>query len=276
MVRIAGAQGSLVVTFLLLALMVTLLAACGRQDDPFLIADRKELAEQALQPAASVGAASGIPAPEVRTKYTEQELENRLYEQGVGTIKLGDWKDKGNSLYNNILGYIMVYGYDYSIDLVDLEPNGYEAALVSGEVDAVMDMSNPESPGWYQEHIKAGTVLGTGSLFSSRPGSRIGVHASLNERAPEVVQFLGRVTPTDEVLDGLEARMTGGRTGIRANVAALMFLKRHEDLWTKWVEPPVAQKVKDAIAAGKSSLKNVKCQAVGGKGSVGSPSCDAR
>ncbi len=257
----------------LFALAVFLLLACAPEDDPFLVGDRKELAEQALQPAASAGAAGGTPAPEARPKYTDQDLQDRLYDQGVGTVKLGDWKDKSNSFYNNILGYIMVYGYGYKIDVVDLEPSGYEAALVSGEVDALMDMSNPESPEWYQEHIKSGAVLGTGSLFSSRPGSRIGVHANLSEKAPEVVQFLGRVTPADEALDSIEALMTGGRTGVRANVAALMFLKRHEDVWATWVEPPVSQKVKDAIEAGKTSLKNVKCIAVGGMGSVGSPSC---
>ena len=73
------------------------------------------------------------------------------------------------------------------------------------------------------------------------------------------------------MFDSAAARITGGRLGINPNVAALTVLKNHEDLWTQWAPAEVVERVKGAIEAGKSDLKNRKCIPTGGGGTT--PNC---
>ena len=49
-----------------------------------------------------------------------------------------------------------------------------------------------------------------------------------------------------------------------ASVAGMMFLKRHEDVWTNWVSPETAANVKAAIEEGRVGL-NYKCLRVRGE-----------
>ena len=94
-------------------------------------------------------------------------------------------------------------------------------------------------------------MLDIGTTVETTPGARIVVHGRLSERAPQIVDFLKLITADDEVFDSAAARITGGRIGINPNVAALIVLKNHEDLWTQWVPAEIVERVKGAIAAGK-------------------------
>jgi glycine betaine/proline transport system substrate-binding protein len=71
------------------------------------------------------------------------------------------------------------------------------------------------------------------------------VHSSLPERAPDVVEFLKKYETTADVCNKFLAHMQETKAGTQA--AAIWFLKNYEDLWTGWVSPEVAAKVKAAI-----------------------------
>ena len=49
-------------------------------------------------------------------------------------------------MLNNLLGYFMVWGYDYTVELVDMEQADYRDAIEKGEVDLVL----------YGRHRRAG------------------------------------------------------------------------------------------------------------------------
>ena len=205
----------------------------------------------------------GTPTPTAVTSETSDvELENtgtKLDVIGKGTIKFADWQDNAINLENTIAGYLMVWGYGYSVELIEKPFPQYQDALARGELDVVMEIPKDDSPGWYVESTQSGAIEDVGSLFEGKPDVRIGVHSSLVERAPELVELLAKMTPGDELLASLTARITAGRTGIKPSVATLVFLRQHEDVWTKWVPPDVAENVRDAIAAGKTSLRNRMC-----------------
>jgi hypothetical protein len=90
--------------------------------------------------------------------------------------------------------------------------------------------------------------------------------------APDLVAFLGNMSPNDEQFAKLAKSITKSRTGVRPNVAALKFLKNFEGSWTPWVPDEVTAKVKAAIDSGKTDLINRKCIPDGGSGG-GSPNC---
>ena len=76
--------------------------------------------------------------------------------------------------------------------------------------------------------------------------SIIVTNVGLRNRAPEVVSFLEEYTHPDEQMN--EALLYMQDNDVRADVAAIWFLKTHEDTWTKWVSADVAAKVKAALA----------------------------
>ena len=71
------------------------------------------------------------------------------------------------------------------------------------------------------------------------------VTAKFAERAPEVFAFLQKVAWDNATVNGILAWQDERRT--RAEEAAEHFLKTHQDVWTKWVAPDVADKVKKAV-----------------------------
>lgn len=74
---------------------------------------------------------------------------------------------------------------------------------------------------------------------------RIAVNSDFAEEAPEFIEFLTNyettLAQTNEVLAFME--LEGGD----AEDAAEWFLREYEDLWTDWLEPDVAAKVKEAL-----------------------------
>jgi glycine betaine/proline transport system substrate-binding protein len=71
------------------------------------------------------------------------------------------------------------------------------------------------------------------------------VHKSLPRRAPEVVDFLKKYETTTALNNKVLAYMRESKAD--TEMAAIWFLKNHEDLWTSWVPADVAKKVKAAM-----------------------------
>ncbi len=249
--------------------------ACAPTADPFDIADRKAAGEftPTPVPAAGAPAAASGPTPSAAelaaaSKSAETEHLASLYADAIGAIRIADWNDQVVNLENALAGYIIVYGYDYAVELVETTDEGYREALPKGELEVVMEMA----PGWYEEHAEKGLIVDVGTVKEAATDIRIGVYGSVKKNAPELVEFLGKMSPGDEIVAELASRITGGRSGINPTVAALTYLKQHEDRWTQWVPASVAEKVKAAIKGGKTSLINRKCIPGGGSG-AGEPNC---
>ncbi len=71
------------------------------------------------------------------------------------------------------------------------------------------------------------------------------VHPSMQEKAPEVVDFLSNYSIHTSDINKILAYMQN--SGTDASSAAVYFLKEYESLWTKWVPADVASKVKEAL-----------------------------
>lgn len=213
-----------------------------------------------------------VPAEEMERVARERSdtYLDALYEPTEGVVRMGIWDDKRVQLDSHLAGYIIVYGYDYTIEMVETTVEEYPGLLETGELDIVLQTS-PDLGDWLAERSEDGAVLDVGTMVEVTPETRIVVHGRLSERAPQIVDFLKSITANDEVFDSAAKRITGGRLGINPNVAALIVLKNHEDLWTQWAPAEVIEKVKGAIAAGKSDLKNRKCIPTGGGGTT--PNC---
>lgn len=267
-----------VVSAVILATITVLLAACSpAKDDPFEIADLATAKAATPTPTPRPNLPTPTPEPTVppaemariAQERSDTYLDN-LYEPTEGTVRMGIWDDKRVKLDNHIAGYIMVYGFDYTVEMVEATPDEYQEFLETGELDIVIETS-PDLLKWLDGHAEEGRVLNIGNFVEATPNARIAVHGRLQKRAPQIVEFLRSMTGNDEVLNPIAARITGGRVGTNPNVATLIFLKNHEDVWTQWVPPDVAEKVKAAIAGGKTDLQNRKCVPTGGGGST--PNC---
>ena len=165
---------------------------------------------------------------------------------------------------NFIVGYIIVHGMVYEMDLVEVAEGDYPSALQSGDVDVVLNVARSEPSPHIDRLLDSGEVVDVGSFFGESSDVRIGVRAQLKETAPPVFDLLSKVEADEEVLADLASRIRGGRVGVSASVAGMMFLKRHEDVWTSWISPETAAIVKAAMEAGKSGLK-YKCLTVRGE-----------
>jgi len=71
------------------------------------------------------------------------------------------------------------------------------------------------------------------------------VNASLQKRAPEIVEFLKKYETTQAMANKFLAYMREKKADTKA--AGIWFLKNYEDLWTGWVPADVAKKVKAAL-----------------------------
>jgi len=174
-------------------------------------------------------------------------------------VRFADWTDDEVSLLNNLLGYIIVWGYDYKVDLIDVNESGYQAALTGGAVDVVAEVPKADAGEWLAAQSSAGAVVDAGSAFGAGSDIRIASTASLKQTAPEIAEFLRTVSADKAAIERLAAQITGGRTGVKPNVAALMYLKDNETACTSWVPKPVAEEVRAALAAGKTSLLRRNC-----------------
>lgn len=249
-------------------------AGCGAKENPFEVGDR------VTTPTALPATINSTPLPTVPIAVAGATAEAAgqahlasLFEESHGAVKFGERAgDKAHQFQNALTGYILVYGYEWTVELVPIDSDSYQDAFAKAEIEVLLDFDKESAADWYGTHIESGALADIGSISDSDGNSRIVVHGGLEERAPEVVQFLRKAVPTDELTATLSAPISSGRLGIKPTVAALKFLKEHEDIWIQWVEPAVVEKVRTAIAANKTSLVNRKCIPDGGAGG-GSPNC---
>ncbi len=273
---------------LVLALFAT---ACPAQDSPIPIGERAIKVPTAPPAAAastsSDGQSASAPAvvatptplatlaPQAAVATVEAREEKHLaslFKPSVGALKFAEWDDKPIQFSNALLGYILVYGYDFQIELVQIEDDSYQEAFQKGELDAVLMLDKDSAQEWYTTHIDGKAITDLGSVHDGDGSLRIVVHSGLSERAPEVADFLMKARPTSALIDELSAVIRGGRIGIKPTTQAIKYLKNHEDIWSGWVPAEAVDKVKAAIESGKTSLVNRKCIPDGGSGG-GSPNC---
>jgi len=259
--------------------------ACSSQEDPFEIDQLREIRQATPAPTAVptvVGDASAVaptvvpvsegtpePTPTVHTVgeataaafRKEQEAKESgetaptplaLDRQSDQHIKMANWPEKNINLANFIVGYILSHGYEYDIELVELESAAYQDGLQKGDFDIVLLADQ----GWVQQSPVTEVIVDVGSLYETKPTLRIGVNRNIGTRAPEVIQLLGLMKPGDEILSEIEGSLIlSGFLGLLPNVAALKYLKENEEIWTLWVSPEAVQKIKDAIAGGKTKFE---------------------
>jgi glycine betaine/proline transport system substrate-binding protein len=72
------------------------------------------------------------------------------------------------------------------------------------------------------------------------------VHPSLQERAPEVVEFLKKMNIGTAPLNATAAYME--QEDVEADEAALFFFKTYPDRWRSWLPEDVAVKIEKALA----------------------------
>jgi len=281
---------SILVGAIVLALFAT---ACPAQESPIPVGERATPTQAPAAASTSSGTQSGggqsaqaaapvatftplatlEPQAAVATVEAREEVHlASLFEPSVGAVKFAEWDDKPLQFSNALLGYILVYAYDFQVELVQLEGETYQDAFQNGELDVLLMLDKDASGGWYTTHIDGKAITDLGSVRDGDGNNRIVVHSGLSERAPEVVDFLMKAKPTDELIDELSASIKGGRIGIKPTAMAIKFLKNHENIWGSWVSAEGADKVKAAIESGKTSLVNRKCIPDGGSGG-GSPNC---
>ena len=237
------------VTIVLLTAVV--FACSSARDDPLL--SPEELFTPTPMP-------SDTPVP---TPETSEPTDIFGFEYN-GKVTLAQWDDPAVQMENFIIGYIIVHGMVYQTELVEVAESEHPAALQSGDVDVVLEVARTEPSPQFERLLESGEVIDVGSLFGESSDVRIGVRAQLKETAPPVYDLLTKVEADEEVLSGLASQIRGGRVGVSANVAGMMFLKRHEDVWTSWVSSETAANVKAAIKEAKTSL-NYKCLRVRGE-----------
>ena len=115
-----------------------------------------------------------------------------------------------------------------------------------------LDMTQLEEPAWTQEcadAITAGTAEEpyTSTIGCHDPLSDVhtGVTAKLADRAPEVVDFLGKMFIGSLPLADLATWKTDNSK--EWSDAAVYYLRQNESIWTTWVTSDAAEKVKDAL-----------------------------
>lgn len=198
------------------------------------------------------------PAPDVTP---EKVIAHRYDVISKGeTIKIAEWDDKSLKLLNFLAGYVMVFGLDHAVELVDLSNRHYGEALLSGDVHMVLLMEED----WYETTGAQAGIIDVGTPLEDERSVRIGASPALEEAAPRIVEFLGNFVPGDARVDDLASRITGGRVGMQPNVAGLKYFKEYKDIWTQWVDDEVAQSVQAAIDGSKTGLINRKCIPDGG------------
>ena len=252
---------------MLILLAAVLFGCSSARDNPLLSAE--ELHTPTPIPIATPAASDTPAEPETMTEEpaepeaTTEPLDLFGFDYN-GKVAFAQWDDPAVQMENFIVGYIIVHGMVYETELVEMAESEYPSALQSGDVDVVLEATRAGSSPQLDRLLESGEVVDVGSLFGDASDIRIGVRAELKETAPPVFELLRKVEADEEVLADLASRIRGGRVGVSASVAGMMFLKRHEDVWTTWISPETAATVKAAMEEGKSGLK-YKCLPVRGE-----------
>ena len=235
---------------LLFALMVTLAviagAACAPEEEPF--------------PFEYHGTPTPTPVP-VANATPEKIITHKYDIISKGeTIKIAEWDDNTLKMLNFLAGYVIIFGFDHAVELVDLGEKHYGEALLAGDVHLVLWMEED----WHNSTGDDAGIVDLGTLYEAESNLRIGASPALEEASNEIAGFLRSFVPGDETVESLASRITGGRIGMRPNVAGVKYFKENGEVWTQWIAPEVAEGVQTAIDDNKTGLINRKCIPDGG------------
>ena len=236
--------------YALFAMMATVIAvavaACAPEDEPF--------------PFDYHGTPTPTPIP-VANATPEKIITHKYDVISKGeTIKIAEWDDNTLKMLNFLAGYVIIFGFDHAVELVDLEDRHYGDALLAGDVHLVLWMEDD----WYDSTGADAGILNIGTLYEGESNLLIGASPALEEASEEIVDFLGSFVPGDETVESLASRITGGRIGIRPNVAGVKYFKENSAVWAQWIAPEIAEGVQTAIDDNKTGLINRKCIPDGG------------
>ena len=242
----------------LAALLALAVFACAPERDTPLISSEE------------FGTPTPVPTP-TATRLPEEAVEiagQRTSDQqtaldvvGKDIIKIANWNTGGPAMLNSLLGYFMVWGYDYTVELVEMEQEDYRDAIEKGEVDLVLhvDTADADTAAWLSSVIESGTVIDSGKPLADSETVRIAVHHTMLERAPDLVSFLGTTTLPGGEFSRIAGMVRFGRVGVNPGAGAFKYLKEQSAVWNTWVSEEDASKVQAAIDAGKTSLRNRTC-----------------
>ena len=236
-------------TFLFLSAMAGMVGvSCAQTDDPFEVGRLKEYRDGATPTSVAVQIVlTATPTALAGETPSIQKVETDTPSEA---IRIVTWEDNRVKLVNFILGYLLVHGHMQKVEMVEIESENYKSTLLDKEADVVMEMS----ASWHASLKETDPVTAVASPYTSEPDLMIGINSTLIERAPKVVNLLEAFKPGEKTISDLTNRMTGGRMGLRDNVAAVIFFKQNEDVWKPWVSADVADRVAIAVAEGNNSL----------------------
>ncbi len=240
------------------ALLAFAVFACAPERDTPLISSEE------------FGTPTPVPTP-TATRLPEEAVQiegQRTSDQqtaldvvGKDIVKIANWQEGGPSMLNNLLGYFMVWGYGYTVELVEMEEADYRDAIDKGEVDLVLyvDTGDADTAGWLSSVVESGSVVEGGKPIADNESVRIAVHPTMSERAPELVSFLSTARLPGEAFSKIAGIVRFERVGVTPSAGAFKYLKEQSAVWNTWVSEVEASKVQDAIDANKTSLRNRTC-----------------
>ncbi len=234
-----------------IAVIVTLVAAaCAGTEDPLKVG-----ALRAPTPTPTVTAAPDNPvSTEVSNEATPEPVETAVRLSAAGAagpssdelIKFANWDDNRIKLTNWLAGYMIAHGVDRAVRMVETPELDYLLPLLANDVDIVLGAAEV----WAQEQADAGRLLIVGSLDFGTSNTVIAVHPSMEQRAPEVIEFLKTYRPDAALIKEQAAKIRGGRIAITENVVGLGIFKNMEEVWTQWLPAEQADAVRIEVAAG--------------------------
>ncbi|MCY4528559.1 MAG: hypothetical protein OXD46_05960 [Chloroflexi bacterium] len=221
-------------------------AACAPEDEPF--------------PFDYHGTPTPTPVPVANA--TPEKIITQKYDiiSKGETIKIAEWDDNSLKMLNFLAGYVIIFGFDHAVELVDLGDRHYGDALLAGDVHLVLWMDEE----WYKTTGADAGILNIGTLYQSESDLRIGASPALQDASRDIIEFLGSFVPGDDTVESLASRITGGRIGMRPNVVGVKYFKENGEIWTQWIDAEAGDAVQTAIDEGKTGLINRKCIPDGG------------
>ena len=187
------------------------------------------------------------PPADTQTGVQLEIAENK------GTVRIAEWDDNRTQLLNAIVGYILVWGYNYHVEMIEGGPLDYQSALFEDRVEVVLQADAE----WAESNT--GSLIDLGTLALSDTNSRVVAGPELEDWAEEVVDFLGNFKPDPEQVDSISSMISTSRVGINTISAALIYFKNNRDDWTSWVPEDIVANVDAAVLDGKITLLDLPC-----------------
>ena len=228
-------------------LIAALTIACGSAEETPAPDEPAPTARPAAPPPPSQSRDAGQPTAAATEAVPAEEAEGPQPPPKDELIKFANWDDNPVKLLNWIAAYIVAHGLDRPIRVIDVEDGAYQDPLLVNDVDIVIAADGA----WADEQAGAGKVVRLVNASPTDPELAVVIHPSMNQRAPDVVQLLERLTIDADLLAKQAGLIRGGRVGLKENVVGLNFLKREYAAWVNWVGEDIAALVNQAIEDGK-------------------------